>query len=121
MSPARSPRARSTTSRSRLRPERADLPMSSFESPMNRRTFLQTWGAPPWAAPLGKGGFPAQPPPPAAAPKPPPPPADGVTPPVLQNVGPDRATVFWSAAGAAHGWVEFGETEALGQVARGES
>jgi hypothetical protein len=42
------------------------------------------------------------------------------TPPVLQNVSPTGATVFWSVNRPATGWIEYGETEALGRSARGE-
>lgn len=37
------------------------------------------------------------------------------SPPVLQNPTPDGMTVVWAVSGLATGWVEYGETEALGQ------
>ncbi len=53
-------------------------------------------------------------------PKPPPPPVPGITPPVLQAISETGVTVFWTTSAPATGWVEYGETPALGQVARGE-
>ena len=37
------------------------------------------------------------------------------SPPVLQNPAPDGITVVWAVNGLAPGWVEYGESEALGQ------
>jgi len=37
------------------------------------------------------------------------------SPPVLQNPAPDGMTVVWAVDGLCTGWVEYGETEALGQ------
>ncbi len=39
--------------------------------------------------------------------------------PVLTNPAPDAVTVLWATSDMATGWVEYGETESLGQVARG--
>ncbi len=39
--------------------------------------------------------------------------------PVLTNPAPDAVTVMWAANAPATGWVEYGETEQLGQLARG--
>ncbi len=41
--------------------------------------------------------------------------------PVVTNAGPDGFTILWGVAGGATGWVEYGETPALGNVARAES
>lgn len=41
------------------------------------------------------------------------------SPPVLQNPAPDGMTVVWAVNGLATGWVEYGETEALGQRSDG--
>src|SRR3990172_2436943 len=53
-------------------------------------------------------------------PKSSPSPQFAVAPPVLQNVSATGVTVCWSVSGPATGWIEFGETEALGRLARGE-
>jgi acid phosphatase type 7 len=84
---------------------------------MNRRTFLKTAAtatiagvAFPDVIAAGK---------PAPGPKTPPPPLASITPPVLQNVSESAVSVVWSVSAPATGWVEFGETEALGRMARG--
>ncbi len=41
------------------------------------------------------------------------------SPPVLQNPAPDGMTVVWAVTGLATGWVEYGETEALGRRSDG--
>lgn len=41
------------------------------------------------------------------------------SPPTLQNPTPDGITVVWAVNGLGTGWVEFGETEALGQRSDG--
>lgn len=43
------------------------------------------------------------------------------SPPVLQNPAPDGMTAVWAVNGLATGWVEYGETEALGQRSEGGS
>lgn len=40
------------------------------------------------------------------------------TPPVLQHPTGDGVTVFWSVGGPSTGWIEYGETEALGRKAQ---
>jgi acid phosphatase type 7 len=57
----------------------------------------------------------------SVAPKPQPAPLVGTTPPVLQNVSETGVTVTWGVKGEATGWIEFGETEALGAIAHGEA
>lgn len=90
------------------------MPNSNFL--LNRRDFLRTSAVATLAASLGATGRAKTA---DETPKPPPAPLAGTTPPVLQNMSETAATVFWSASRPATGWVEFGETEALGQIASG--
>ena len=59
----------------------------------------------------------------APAPAPPAPGATrSISPPVLQNPSGDGSvTVVWAVNGTSTGWIEYGETEALGQTAYGSS
>ena len=80
---------------------------------MKRREFLKTsslsavlagaGGASPLFAAEPSGGF------------------EFASPPVLQNPAPDGITVVWAVSGLASGWVEYGETEALGQRSDGRT
>lgn len=84
---------------------------------MNRREFLRTTGLAA-AATLttagGSHGAAATGPVATTAPV-----APLALPPVLRNVSGDGVTVTWGVAQPATGWVEYGETESLGQTARG--
>lgn len=94
---------------------------------MKRRDFIRNSTLVSLAASAGTTGLLAQqpkaPPPPKRnppKPKPAPPPLADITPPVLQAVSETGVTVFWTVSAPATGWIEYGETPALGQVARGE-
>lgn len=86
---------------------------------MNRREFLKNSATASLilATPaVAQTSGPVRPQPPPE----PPPPVAGITPPVLQAVSEEGATVFWTTSEPATGWVEYGETPRLGLVARGE-
>jgi phosphodiesterase/alkaline phosphatase D-like protein len=88
---------------------------------MHRRTFLKTTALASLTA--SASSFAAEPAPKqrkAPQPKPPPPPVNAITPPVLQNISETSVTVFWTTGSPATGWVEYGDTPALGRIARGE-
>jgi predicted phosphodiesterase len=87
---------------------------------MQRREFLKTSALASLAASAVSVEALAQPKRNPPKPKAPPPPVSGITPPVLQSVSETGVTVFWTTTSAATGWVEYGETAELGQVARGE-
>src|SRR5687767_14245629 len=87
---------------------------------MQRREFLKTSALVSLAASAVSVEALAQPKRNPPKPKAPPPPVSGITPPVLQSVSETGVTVFWTTTSAATGWVEYGETADLGQVARGE-
>jgi hypothetical protein len=84
---------------------------------MNRRAFVKTASSAALVAGLTPDQLLAQAI--SSDPKTPPAPLAGITPPVLQNATPTAVTVFWSTNAPATGWVEYGETENLGQSARG--
>jgi acid phosphatase type 7 len=86
---------------------------------MKRREFIRHTAAASLALGVGTVDAAAQPKRNPPKPKAPPPPVAGTTPPVLQAVSETGVTIFWTASSAATGWVEYGETPALGQVARG--
>ena len=83
---------------------------------MKRRDFVQSMMLGGAALPLLS---PAQAPTPAPAPAPAA--AAAGTPPVVTAPGPDRMTVLWAVSSYARGWVEYGETDQLGQRADGEA
>src|SRR5882724_2114631 len=86
---------------------------------MNRRLFIKNSAL--TSAALGFGKNPAWSEVPSASAIPTTPRRAGTTAPVLQNVSETAATIFWSATSPATGWVEYGDTAALGLVARGET
>ena len=86
---------------------------------MKRRDFLKVSAVATLASGVNAAGLLAAETP--SPPKPlPPPPLANTTPPVLQNVSETAATVIWGVSGPATGWVEFGDTDSLGRLARGE-
>ncbi len=89
---------------------------------MKRRDFVQSMMLGGAALPLlSPAQTPAPAPVPVPAPVPTPAAAAAGTPPVVTAPGPDRMTVLWAVSGYARGWVEYGETEQLGQRADGEA
>ena len=88
---------------------------------MKRRDFVQSMMLGGAALPLlGSAQNPTPTPAPTPAPAAPATLAPG-TPPVVTAPGPDRMTVLWAVSGYARGWVEYGETDQLGQRADGEA
>jgi acid phosphatase type 7 len=82
---------------------------------MNRRTFLKTTAVATAVGLTLEDTFGQK----STTPKPPPSPLAAITPPVLQAVSENAVTVAWSVSAPATGWIEYGETETLGRVARG--